>query len=594
MADGYDLARLAGLKAAKKLGTIDPTAHHEEMLRRIVMLVVRHYQRGETEIIEAFLSALSLGMPESIQARINQLRADAELPHREAIIRLNQWAKDVSAWHGKKWQARVMAGLNIDVTPLTRAETIEPALEKAMTDGARLIRDVSDDAAERVRAATLEAFETGEGAAALRKKLREEMGYPARRAKLIARDQLGKLTGNLDRLRHTEAGLNSYEWVTAGDERVRPKHEERDGEVFKWSKPPEDGHPGEPIQCFPGSTVLDLTQGGHRFWRRFYSGPLVSVLTHQGRHLQATPNHPVLTGRGWIPISDVQKGDDLVHCRLNYGPGGPHHADQSKARIGDLFESLARSQNPASARLSDFDFHGDVTHHEVDVVDADSLLRDDWDAKCVERLNQLLFPWADARWGDAGFDVVRLVGALKDRRFGSMVSQPLMGVLDEVASLLRAQSPHAQQVGGGAVANGNTVFMQDSLHRLSADAVLLRQFEHALSGNIVSADGLLRQICAAIVSKKAERRRAKVASDEVLAECIGAMTDGGGGRLLSGAFVYKLDSVVDLSVRNFSDHVYNLQTDSGWYTASGFVVHNCRCRARAVIPGMGRKGKTPI
>lgn len=249
MADGYDLARLAGLKVAKKLGTIDPSAHHEEMLRRIVMLVIRHYQNGETEIIETFLSAVRLGMPEAIQARINQLRADVELPHREAVIRLNQWAKDVGAWHGKKWQARVMAGLNIDVTPLTRAETIEPALEKAMAEGARLIRDVSDDAAERVQRATLEAFETGEGAAALRKKLREELGYPSRRARLIARDQLGKLTGNLDRLRHTEAGLSSYEWITAGDERVRPKHEERDGEVFKWSKPPEDGHPGEPVAC---------------------------------------------------------------------------------------------------------------------------------------------------------------------------------------------------------------------------------------------------------------------------------------------------------------------------------------------------------
>ena len=38
-----------------------------------------------------------------------------------------------------------------------------------------------------------------------------------------------------------------------------------------------------------------------------------------------------------------------------------------------------------------------------------------------------------------------------------------------------------------------------------------------------------------------------------------------------------LDKIVDARRVNFSGHVYNLQTDAGFYIASGIVTHNCRC-----------------
>lgn len=591
--DGYDLARLAGLRQAKTLGAINPTAHHEETLRRIVMLVIRHYQAGETEILESFLSAVRLGMPEIVQLKINQLRVDVELPQREAVARLNQWAQDVGAWHGKRWQARVMAGVNIDVTPLTRSETIAPALEKALADNAALIKDVSDDTADRIAKATQEAFETGEGAAGLKKKLQQQFGYSRRRADLIANDQLGKLTGNLDRLRHTEAGLPAYEWITVGDERVRPHHEERDGEVFLWKKPPDDGHPGEPIRCLPASAVLDLTQGGDRFWRRLYRGPMVSVVTHQGRHLQATPNHPVLTQRGWIAIGDVQQGDHLVHCRLDQVARGPHEADKTQARIGDLFEALARADHPLTAGLTDFDFHGDVSDHEVDVVNTDRLLSDHRDSKGAECLSQLLFSRSYSLLNHPGFDIESLVGLLSQHRRGAVIPHALMGVLHHISALLDRHAGHSDHIGSRPVADGDAVLQQHSLQSLPANPVLVRQLKDTLAGDVIAADRVFRQICAAIVSKKLERRRGVVAGDEMLAKRIRAVANSGGGTLLRGPLIYELDGVRDLSVSDFSDHVFNLQTVSGWYTANGLVVHNCRCRARAVIPGMNRKGKTP-
>lgn len=68
-------------------------------------------------------------------------------------------------------------------------------------------------------------------------------------ADLIARDQTNKLYGQLTEERQTAAGIDKYIWRTALDERVRPEHAEREGEEFSWNDPPDDGHPGEAINC---------------------------------------------------------------------------------------------------------------------------------------------------------------------------------------------------------------------------------------------------------------------------------------------------------------------------------------------------------
>jgi intein/homing endonuclease len=44
---------------------------------------------------------------------------------------------------------------------------------------------------------------------------------------------------------------------------------------------------------------------------------------------------------------------------------------------------------------------------------------------------------------------------------------------------------------------------------------------------------------------------------------------------LAGAVV--LDPIVAVRRLPFSGHVYNLHTETGWYIASGILVHNCRC-----------------
>lgn len=79
----------------------------------------------------------------------------------------------------------------------------------------------------------------------------------ASRARIIAKDQINKFVGDLNRVRQQDLGIDKFIWRTMGDERVRTDetegpdmgHRERNGRTYNWNSPPEGETPGEPINC---------------------------------------------------------------------------------------------------------------------------------------------------------------------------------------------------------------------------------------------------------------------------------------------------------------------------------------------------------
>jgi len=103
------------------------------------------------------------------------------------------------------------------------------------------------------------------------KRLKEELkkattGLSDAHCKLIARDQLGKLNGQIAQAQKQEIGLNLYTWSTARDDRVRENHEMMEGLLCRyddadvcsydegktWVDRPATAvhlHPGQDYQC---------------------------------------------------------------------------------------------------------------------------------------------------------------------------------------------------------------------------------------------------------------------------------------------------------------------------------------------------------
>lgn len=154
--------------------------------------------------------------------------------------------------HTKGFMAAAKKALGIDLAAVVREEDIADHVETAVARNVSLITGFGDDLIKRIEQTVYENSIAGNSVSTLKAKLKEQFGISDRRAALIARDQIGKFTSDLNRIRQTQAGVTEYEWLSSRDERVRERHRRLDGKVYKWGEATgaEDGlPPGQPIRC---------------------------------------------------------------------------------------------------------------------------------------------------------------------------------------------------------------------------------------------------------------------------------------------------------------------------------------------------------
>jgi SPP1 gp7 family putative phage head morphogenesis protein len=163
-------------------------------------------------------------------------------------------AKKTEGWNTAQWSKIKRASLGIDLY------ATEPWLVDVMAAFAQqnvaLITNLTESTALQIESLVLQGVTQGKTSAAIARSILQgtdlEPGVFKKvqtRARLIARDQVGKLNGNLTRFRQTAIGVDEYFWRTMRDVRVRPEHVRHDGKKFSWEKPPIGGAPGEAVNC---------------------------------------------------------------------------------------------------------------------------------------------------------------------------------------------------------------------------------------------------------------------------------------------------------------------------------------------------------
>lgn len=127
-------------------------------------------------------------------------------------------------------------------------------------ENVELITSIATRLLPEVRKVIEEGWSKGRTVDEISRDVEARFGVSESRARLIARDQVGKINAKVTEARHKEIGIVEYEWSTSLDERVRgnpaglypkakPSHWAREGQRFRYDKPPKGGHPGEDFQC---------------------------------------------------------------------------------------------------------------------------------------------------------------------------------------------------------------------------------------------------------------------------------------------------------------------------------------------------------
>jgi len=112
-----------------------------------------------------------------------------------------------------------------------------------------LIKGVNQRQVSQIQASMLRATRTGASTKDLQSELNKIFKSGRNNVSFIARDQVSKFNGQIDRVKQMEIGVKQYTWITRGDDRVRPEHAAREGMTFDWDNAPSGGHPAQAPGC---------------------------------------------------------------------------------------------------------------------------------------------------------------------------------------------------------------------------------------------------------------------------------------------------------------------------------------------------------
>lgn len=155
--------------------------------------------------------------------------------------------RSVAEWNEKQMNGQLKGIVEIDL--FGHESWLSRELGGFVVQNTDLIESIADEYLGQVGRMVATSVRSGIRYEELAGEIDERYDVGVSRAKLIARDQIGKLNGQITELRQKDLGIEKYIWRGVGDARERDSHLELNNTVQEWSDPPEVGHPSEDYQC---------------------------------------------------------------------------------------------------------------------------------------------------------------------------------------------------------------------------------------------------------------------------------------------------------------------------------------------------------
>jgi len=398
-------------------------------------------------------------------------------------------------------------------------------------------------------------------------------------------DQGHKFNAGLNEILATDGGAIAAVWHSQWRRRnynFRDTHKARDEKIYvipgSWALekglirqglPSTDSitKPGEEVFCFPGDLKVPFANVVEKAYRRWYSGEFVTLTFESGRTLCATPNHPILTALGWRPIGALNVGDDVIEASEEAIQGfEKNQNDGGIPTIAEIFGTLEKNGIVESLKLSCASFHGDGSDSYVDIVRAArslSIGRQPSRPKCGK---QIRFPMANfSAFGVGAFHFC--MRGVKHASAGFM-----RGVY-KGAAVFGSRACHTQYTGVGTVAQFHARGFKALQDHAAANANSFRYGKKAFA-SLISGDNIGR------ITKQYNLfwnffKNVKFVKPSIYS--VLAHTKHSSDFLDAAPFGTQLAKIVGIKREFRSAHVYNLQTDKGWYVADRIICRNCSC-----------------
>ena len=121
----------------------------------------------------------------------------------------------------------------------------------------------------------------------------------------------------------------------------------------------------------PGGSIL--CEGLVSASRRHYTGDVILLVTASGNKITVTPNHPILTTKGFVAAGSLKEEDEIIEATRKYRAflrKAPNSIDVPTG-IEEIFHSIIKTSNGTafSVKGSPVQFHSDgIANRKVDIV----------------------------------------------------------------------------------------------------------------------------------------------------------------------------------------------------------------------------------
>lgn len=408
----------------------------------------------------------------------------------------------------------------------------------------------------------------------------ERFGLNYNNCERLARTEMLHAMNSATYSSYKEHGVEKYQFVCGLDERTCPECGALDGQTFEMKYAVEGvNYPVIHPNCVLGDNVI-LAPDAECLTRSEYSGNIFKFTTTNGRSFSVTPNHIMLTTRGWVRAKNLIKGDKVIYYSAwdKVAVVGNPTDNDSIPTIEQLFTSLTktfpmlRRVVPAAAEY----FKGDVVKDsKIDIVFIDRLLRDKADTSLLKFFSDFsLIKTGKVREGVLNSDssMAKLLVCFGLAADFIMESSSIADVF------FGGSLTHHQLVSLRLPSDYNTRLIQSMCNGNSTDTKSFRKFINA-SAAVIKGNNLgNRQIKSGIgvsdsnsvIFKDSDNRF--LSTTENLSDLFNRFS----------AFV-EFDNISSIRIENFTGHVYDVSSMSTLYICNGYLSSNCRCSVTPVF-----------